>query len=341
MAAITTFPSRLGDVNAGASSATHEDNFQLFLKRFSGEVLTTFKEKQVFRSLHRVRTIPNGKSAQFPVIGTATANFHVPGESIMQSDDSGSPAAAKYLSEIKHAERVILVDHARQASTFVADLDEMMNHYETRSTYAEELGEALANKADSTWAQVAALTARESATITGGNGGAQITKNLVTATGSTRADNYMEAIYEAAQTMDEKDVPKRDRVVVIDPATFYLLVQHKKDELIDTDVSPGNGDVARAMMKRVAGMDLVVSNHLPSGVVAAETGARNTYNGTFSNTKALAFQKQAFGTVELRGITVEMDYSVEYQGHLMVAKAVWGSAPLRPECAVEILDDGV
>ena len=50
-------PSRLGAVNGtGASDA-------LFLKVFSGEVLTAFAETNVMMDRHYVRTISNGKSA--------------------------------------------------------------------------------------------------------------------------------------------------------------------------------------------------------------------------------------------------------------------------------------
>lgn len=35
----------------------------LFLKLFSGEVLTAFYAKQIFGALHRVRSIASGKSA--------------------------------------------------------------------------------------------------------------------------------------------------------------------------------------------------------------------------------------------------------------------------------------
>ena len=46
----------------------------LFLKVFSGEVLTAFARNNIFNEqLHSVRTITSGKSAQFPVTGAATA----------------------------------------------------------------------------------------------------------------------------------------------------------------------------------------------------------------------------------------------------------------------------
>ena len=67
MANATT--SRLGLVNN-----TGTDFDALFLKIFSGEVLTAFARNNIFNEqLHSVRTITSGKSAQFPVLGTATA----------------------------------------------------------------------------------------------------------------------------------------------------------------------------------------------------------------------------------------------------------------------------
>ena len=69
-----TLPSRLGLVNN-----TGSDVNELFLKVFSGEILTTFEEANVMKGLHTIRTISNGKSAQFPVTGIATAKYHSSG----------------------------------------------------------------------------------------------------------------------------------------------------------------------------------------------------------------------------------------------------------------------
>lgn len=52
--------SRLGQIELSTS-----DNDALFLKLFSGEVLAAFETAQVALNRHLVRTIPNGKSAQF------------------------------------------------------------------------------------------------------------------------------------------------------------------------------------------------------------------------------------------------------------------------------------
>ena len=61
--------SRLGQVNnAGDAKA-------LFLKVFSGEVLTAFAEKNIMADKVMTRTISSGKSAQFPLTGKIGAEY--------------------------------------------------------------------------------------------------------------------------------------------------------------------------------------------------------------------------------------------------------------------------
>ena len=145
-------PSRVGSINGGA------DKKALFLKVFAGEVLATFQQHNVFLDKTTVRTIANGKSAQFPATGIATTGYHTPGSEILGD-------------EINHAERVITIDDLLTSSTFIANIDEAMNHYDVRSTYSNEIGFQLAKKMDENIAQVMALTARAAATITGNPGG--------------------------------------------------------------------------------------------------------------------------------------------------------------------------
>ena len=78
-----------------------------------------------------VRTIANGKSASFPVTGTTTAGYHTAGNEI--TGDA-----------IKHNEKIIHVDDMLLSSSFVAEIDELKNHYDIRQIYAREMGQALA-----------------------------------------------------------------------------------------------------------------------------------------------------------------------------------------------------
>ena len=314
-----TTPSRLGQVNASG------DANALFLKQFAGEVLTTFETNNVFKPLHTVRTISQGKSAQFPVTGVASAAYHVAGENIMDSVNS-------YLSQIKANEKGVHIDSMLTANTMIYELDEAMNHYDVRSIYTTELGRALAKKFDQTVAQQVALCARGSATITGGNGGTVLDKG---ASGLDTGSEIADAIYDAAQSLDEKNVPSSDRVAVMKPAEYYLLVQH----LAAVGNANAVGSYVEGEVVKVAGMRVIASNNVPStNIGSAETGVNsgNTYHGDFSNTKILCFHKSAVGTVKLLDLKLESERKIEFQGSLFVARYAMGHGILRPEAAVEI-----
>ena len=69
--------SRLGQVNAAGGTDA------LFLKVWAGEVLTSFEQYTVTTDKHMVRSIPSGKSAQFPVMGRSAASYHAVGTEIV------------------------------------------------------------------------------------------------------------------------------------------------------------------------------------------------------------------------------------------------------------------
>ena len=316
--------SRLGLVNN--SGTAYE---ALFLKVFSGEVLTAFSENNVFSdALHTVRTISSGKSAQFPVTGTASAAYHTPGNLLTGG-------------AILHNEKVINIDDLLIAQTFVANIDELMNHYDVRAIYASELGKALAKTYDQNVAKCIANASRASTTLTGGSGGTVLTlASGNTATANVTGDELAAAIYDIAQAFDERDIPKTDRFVVLPPAEYYKLPE-SATRTISTDFNPGgNGSFASGNVQQIAGMPVIMSNNVPqSNVGSNPSGSNNTYSGDDSKTIGLVFHKSAVGTVKLLDMTTEMsgqDYGVMYQGTLMVAKYALGHGTLRPEAAATI-----
>ena len=134
MASIPSIPGK-----ANGTSRTLGDDKDLFLKVFAGEILTAFNENNIMKDLTMVRSISNGKSASFPVTGTATAGYHTPGASLITGD---------YLSQIAHNERQIFIDQLLVSSTLIAEIDELRNHYDLRSIYSAELGKSLAKECD-------------------------------------------------------------------------------------------------------------------------------------------------------------------------------------------------
>ena len=311
--------SRLGVVNGATPSNFAQEN-ALFLKVFAGEVLTAFDENNVMKELHTSRTIQNGKSASFPVMGKTSAAYHTVGTPLLGTQS------------VNHNEIVINIDDLLVADTFIADIDDAKNHHDVRAEYSRLLGMALAKQFDLQTMRVGLLAARSSATVTGGNGGTAITS----ANARTSGADLAAAIFDAAQAMDEKDVPDNERVALVKPQQYYNLVQ--TTNVINRDWG-GAGVYADGTVLRVAGIQIVKTNNLPTSNISAASGENNTYNGDFSNTAALVMQKQAIGTVKLMDLAVEQttgDFNIMYQGTLMAAKYAMGHGVLRPECAVEI-----
>lgn len=334
-------PSRVGVVNGTTDGSFAQDN-ALFLKVFSGEILTTFEEANIMKDLHTVRTISSGKTAQFPATGVATAKYHTAGESLIEADNG-------YQSDIKKNEITINIDDVLISSTFLANIDELKTHYDVRSIYAQELGKALAKRFDIAVLKTLIAGARQDATITGNSGGTQITGQTLT-TGA----GLLTALFEVARQLDEKDVPADDRFAVLTPTQYYKLISDPTTNIALNRDYGGEGSVASGSVPMVAGIQIFKSTHIPTANLASTTtgdGASNNdvfdvnhsgsgngsgYNGNFSSTGFVAGHKAGVGTVKLLDLATESEYQIERQGTLFVAKYAMGHGVIRPECCVEV-----
>jgi len=367
-------PNRFGQNAANTGAGVDA----LFLKVFSGEVLTTFEETNLMMGLHRVRTINNGKTAQFPVTGVASAKYHTPGESVLKDDDGGT----QYLSAINHGEVTISIDGVLTSSAFIADIDEAKNHYDVRGIYSTEIGRALAYHADKAIMRTVIAGARErtdrfSSSTTDGAAALAASKYLggiINIDGTSSDGNFQnsegqyggdtganatvgsqlyEGIFKAANLMDSKNVSRDGRFCILTPDNYYKLLTENKDA-INRDFNPeGNGSLSGGELVEIAGVRILKSTHLPSGV--NETGDalldapeinNNVFGGTtgyaanFTNTKGIVFQTEGVGTVKLMDLSMESEYFMERMGTLMLAKYAMGHGVLRPECCYELVDDG-
>ena len=333
-------PSRLGAQN-GTTGTYAQDN-ALFLKVFSGEVLSSFAQQTVMMNRHMVRTISSGKSAQFPVVGRTSAAYHTPGAEI--TGDA-----------IEHEEYVITIDDLLLASTFVTNIDEAKNHYDVRSIYSREMGIALANQMDKHVMQqflIGATTATakpDSETDKIGSVIDRTDAGLTTPAsdsflGQANGANLVKAIFAAAQALDEKNVPQEGRFCVVKPQEYYALAN--LDSLVSADFARRNvGGRETGNVFMVAGIEIVMSNNLPTADLDATTGAppltgdsneRHAIDAT--NTAALVAHPSGVGTVKLMDLSTEMEYDIRRQGTLMVAKYAMGHGILRPESCVQIKD---
>ena len=308
--------SEIGKVNnAGTADA-------LFLKVFAGEVLTSFEQATVTADKHMVRTIANGKSAQFPVMGRSSAAYHTPGNEITGTD-------------INHNEKVITINDLLISSHFIANIDEAKNHYDVRSVYSQEMGRALAFQMDKHVLQTMVQAAAGTANV--GDSGYASGTIITSANSGTQAAALITALYDAAEAMDDAYVPSEGRCAFLKPEQYYLLAN--ASNAINVDFS-GQGSIATGQVPQLAGLNLIKTPHLPTanvtgtGVDAGGAGGAQAVDA--SNTTAIVTHPSAVGTVKLMDLAVESDYDIRRQGTLMVAKYAMGHGVLRPEAAVQI-----
>lgn len=332
---------RPGLINA-ATGTWAQDN-ALFLKVFSGEVLTAFKRACIFKDFVQKRSISSGKSAQFPVTGRFTARYHTPGSQVMGQGN------------MAQNEVTIMIDDLLIADASIADIDDAKNHYDIKSIYSTELGEALARQVDQRLARAVILGARQSTHDLTRNlppglspddpyrTGTVVDLNKATPT----ADDYVAAVFACASALDRKDVTSDNRVLVCTPQVYYTLVQSSRAVNQDFNQPGTNGGYAGGQIARLAGFNIFASNNLVQGAVTAPAGeAGQTWNGNTvvstadsTKTQMVAFQRGSVGMVSLKSLTMQMtgnDFNAMYQSTMMVARMAYGAGYLRPEGCVEV-----
>jgi len=336
----------------GQALATGDTN-ALFLKVFANEVLSTFEEANVMKELHTVRTISSGKSAQFPVLGTAEAKYHTPGDDVFEKGNGST-----YPTQINHRERVIHIDDVLLAATSIANIDELKNHYDVRSAYSTELGRALAKRFDlATLRTLAAAAETDHADRANPNAALGGRIDLGTTTGApadlSTAANIVQTFRVIAQTLDEKHIPSEDRFAILTPAQYYLLTG--SDSIAINRDFGGSGGVAAGNIPELLGIKIyssphisdIASNDVTSDDVNANNNPFDDAEGT-SDAKGyldagldvvqfLAGHKSSIGTVKLLDLAVESEYSMQKQSTLMLAKYAMGHGILRPEAAISVV----
>lgn len=324
---------------AGDAAGAEDGNLDLFLRQFAGEVITAFETANVMMPLHTVRTISQGKSAQFPVIGDTSAEYHTPGASLIETDPAGGA-----LQKFTHNERLIAIDDLLVSAAFIDSLDEARAHYDYRGEYSRKMGYALAKRADIHLINTVYQASKAGATAPQGAGGGDIELSQADTVSDalTTSAVLVSALFAAAAAMDANDLPDDGRYVVLNPTLYYNLISNGATGY-DITKTVANSDIGGSgfgsgKVPMVAGFEIYKSNNLPSGAAIVDDAGVRTPNdyatpAAAEDAKGIIFQKSAIGTVKLRDLSMEAEYQIERQGTLMVAKYAMGHGILRPEAA--------
>jgi len=265
---------RSGQVNAAGSARS------LFLKLYAGEVMTAFQTKNIMMNHCRVRSIKNGKSAQFIMTGkNRAAAYHTPGNEII-------PTVAA-----KHTERLVTIDDLLIAHQFIPNIDEAMAHYDIRSVYTNEASYGLAKAADqnilrmaiksalTTNKQRASKMVQDYASWDEEDFTANVTYSSTNYANSKKAVNFMEGVIEAKRILEAAGAPLDDLVCVINSDLYYHMFKAGTNSetasqllMFNRDVG-GGGSVKDLDMPTIAGIPLVRTPHMGSDTGSAWTGS--------------------------------------------------------------------
>lgn len=320
--------------NQGKGSTTAADKLGNFLKLFGGEVLTAFVRRSVTMDKHMVRTIQNGKSASFPVMGRTVGYYLAPGENL---DDKRT--------DIKHSEKVITIDGLLVGQVLIFDIEDAMNHYDVRSEYSAQIGEALAIAADgAVFAELAKLCNLPDASNENiaGLGGASIV-NIGAAASLADTEARGKAIIKGLTTarakLTKNYVPASDRYVAVSPDDYSAILSALMPNAANYSalIDPENGSIRNVMGFQVfevphmvmggAGTDATGANQkhiFPATATTTDKVAQN-------NVVALFWHRSAVGTVKLKDMALERARRVEFQADQIIGKYAMGHAGLRPE----------
>ena len=307
---------RTGQADSTGSSTA------LMLTVYAGEVLTAFEQASVTMDKHVIRSISSGVSVQFPLVWKA------PTPTYAYVSGAATAAGVELVgSAINKNQKLISIDGLMISDFFVNNLDEAMSHFEVRSIYAKEAGVALGSQWDRNVLQQGVLGARSAALVSGGDGGSVLTNSSYGTSGSTLGSG----LFDAAEQLDENNIPENDRYMFIRPAQYYLMAE--TTSLINRDWG-GSGVYSEGEVMKVAGIHIVKTNNLPITTISDSSGV-TTHEGTFNTTKALVMHKSAVATVKLLNLAVETEYQIKNQGWIIVAKYAMGHGFIRPEGCVE------
>lgn len=292
------------------------DRDALFLKIFAGEVLTAFTRTSQMMDKHIVRTISNGKSASFPVMGRAVAQYLSAGNSL---DDQRKV--------VHHNERIIPIDGLLTSDVLITDIEDAMNHYDVRAEYSKQLGEALAQASDCAVINEIANEAAIDATNADGNipdvtGGAKGTgKAFQYVTGSdiaqtaTYGNLLLEGLLKARAQFTNNYVPQGDRYCMLTPEGYSALIRALMPDAANYQAlfDPNSGK-----LQNVCGFEIIETpNLINSGV-----NGKHVLNTKISTAglQGIVFHRSSVGTVKLRDLAMERARRAEYQADQIIAK---------------------
>ncbi|MDR5812011.1 phage capsid protein [Caballeronia sp. LZ033] len=318
-----------GNPVAFGTGQSGSDDRSLFLKMFSGEVLTSFTAATVTKGKVREKNITSGKSYQFPKTGTSTAEYLARGQEML-----GNPFAT--------GEVEVTVDAPMVAHHALWDFDVAMSQFDVRGPMTADMGQALARVYDQNNFRQIALSARTAA-VGPFPGGQKIVNAGLLGSGAIDGTVWLNQIRQAKLGLQAKNIPQGIPLyMAVSPAVFDA-IKYARDATsgqylnLQSQIQLATAGVGSAVTEgiRFEGVSIFPSNLLPNANDTANTAVYSKYRADFSKTTGLMWATDAVAVLTLMGISTETFRDVRRQEDFIVSKQAVGHGTLRPELAVE------
>ena len=346
----------------GANNNVNTLAWDNFVRLYVSEVLTAYHQKLILAPSVRHRTISNGKSTTFPMLGKTTVEYFTPGNEIVGG-------------QIRAGERQVTIDDLLISSQFIYQLDEAMNYYDVRGQYSTEAGWALAKETDRNVARQLIKAALCTDTTTA----AALVQNykqfdeedftpnvtIGTLAGDALVPGQIDyAILQAIKNFIVAGIDHTNAICVLPPAQYFALLDTRDSTKVNymNHFLGGVGGAGGSTVPALHGMPIycspnldpallwnattgVTSDQVPLTTAAGGSGRNTAYDMpvganylTLANKVCgLIYNPDAVCSVSLQGLQMEGKYQMERQGYLMLSKKAEGHNVLRPANAIALL----
>jgi hypothetical protein len=311
-----------GDVSTNAAKLI------LAMKVWSGEILAAYARIAVTEGLFRQRTIQYGKSASFPAFGRHKAKYLQPGNNL---DDQRS--------QIMNNERVIYIDGMLTSDVLINDLEEAIAHYDYRSEYINQIGEALAISHD---ASVLAECAKEALNTTPNTSDLPVggVKTVTLATGETVDINketgaaIRNLLLKIKAAMSTNHVPAANRYAFCDP-TMHAALSSNLDFL--NQQYGASATLQNSGIISMDGFQIIECPHLTQGGddnTSVIQGDGHIFPTDYAAKHPIVVcHMGTIGILRLKDFQLERARRANYQSDEIIGKIIEGMGGLRPEGA--------
>jgi hypothetical protein len=216
----------------------------------------------------------------------------------------------------------ITIDKHFEYSRLIEDIASVQALDSLRQFYTDDAGYAIATQVDTDLMQLGRG-------LQGGNGTIAYDKAVIGSDGSTLYIGTNEAaiadagLREVIQTLDDANIPQRDRVLVIPPVSKNTLLGLARftEQAFVGEVGMANS-IRNGRLGNIYGVEVFVSTQCETATGAARI--------------ALMMHKSAFGLVTQVDIRTQTQYKQEYLADLLTADAIYGVGELRNDAGVAI-----